>query len=90
MIKAYLLGNFGQSVLDFGIKMGVGAVIVGLNLLIANLSNGAWSIPENYGGAITLGIISYAVSQLDVYVVAWQAKNDPAATVDTIPPAAIN
>lgn len=72
-IKAFAMTPLMQSVLDVAIKAGVAMAILLLNALMSALSGGAITIPANFGGAITLSILTLLVSQFDSKFVAWSA-----------------
>lgn len=74
-IKAFALTPLMQSVLDVAIKAGVAIAVLLLNALSAALSNGTISIPLNFGGTLTLGVITLIVSQLDSKFIAWSAQH---------------
>lgn len=79
-INASQLSSFEQGLLDIFIKTGVGAVLFILNFASAILTNGSVTIPANFGGAVTLSILTVLVSQLDSYIVDWSAKKEPDTT----------
>lgn len=76
MIKAYNFSVFGQGLLDIAIKVGVAAVVLLVNALSSAVTNGSLQLPDP---AISVPVITILLSQLDSYVVAWQAKENPPA-----------
>ena len=79
MIKAYQWGTLGRVLLDIGIKVGVGAVLLLLDYITTALSSGTITLPDP---AITLPILTILISQLDELVVNYAKKQDiPVPTV---------
>jgi hypothetical protein len=78
-LKAYDFTPVGQSLLDIGVKVLVGAVLLLLDYVTTALSNGSITLPDP---AITLPVLTLVISQLDSYVIDYTKKQDiPVPTV---------
>ena len=78
-LKAYNFSPIGQALLDIGVKVLVGAVLLLLDYVTTALSNGSITLPDP---AITLPVLTLVISQLDSYVIDYAKKeNIPVPTV---------
>jgi len=78
-LPAYNFSALGQSLLDIGVKVLVGAVLLLLDYVTTALSNGSITLPDP---AITLPVLTLVISQLDSYVIDYTKKQDiPVPTV---------
>jgi hypothetical protein len=78
-LKAYNYSALGLSLLDIGIKVCVGAVILLINFVTTALSNGTITLPDP---VITLPVLTLLLSQFDSFVVDYAKKeNIPTPTM---------
>ena len=78
-LQAVNLSPVAQSLLDIGIKVGVGAVILLLDYVTTALSNGSVTLPYPQ---LSIPLLTLLVSQLDSFVVEYAKKEDiPVPTV---------
>ena len=72
-LQAVNLSPVAQSLLDIGIKVGVGAVILLLDYVTTALSNGSVTLPYPQ---LSIPLLTLLVSQLDSFVVEYAKKED--------------
>jgi hypothetical protein len=78
-LKAYNYSALGLSLLDIGIKVCVGAVILLIDFVTTALSNGTITLPDP---VITLPVLTLLLSQFDSFVVDYAKKeNIPTPTM---------
>ncbi len=78
-LPAYNFSALGQALLDIGVKVLVGAVVLLLDYVTTSVTNGTVTLPDP---AITLPVLTLILSQLDSLVIAWAKKeNAPVPTV---------
>jgi hypothetical protein len=83
-LKAYNFTPIGQALLDIGVKVLVGAVLLLLDYVTTALSNGSITLPDP---AITLPVLTLVISQLDSYVIDY-AKKENIPVPPVVPPQA--